>query len=337
MIQSYTEIGARFERDLKSALVARAAQEIPPALSRAVARFQSERRPRPGLFAPFERVAATAVTGVAALVVLVLVSTVVFGTKPSQGGGPASGQRAHSWGTQMASLEADDLTIEVGGRTFRPPASVQVHSDPGSATYRTLEFSWLDGGVEMRLNVYFGADDVSWWVDAVRTYDGTAPGDWVYYVTPQIRAGLGQGFEGDVDVMGIGLHGIGRLRVSDLRLSAFAAGTIPHSFAGCRAAGPVSLNQFQPVAGQMNPDIPGLTLSVGMHASAAEGLLRGQGICYEFRREFPAENQGQIWCSAPPGDIREWALDSRHGGVILFVEAEPRETLPPNWPQVVGC
>ena len=336
MSQSISDVDLGFERDLRRALRARAPADLPPALTQYVASLRGEiGTGRGGSW--FQRLTATAVSAVAAVIVVVLVWTVAMGTRPRDPSMAGSGHPAHSWRTQLAVLEADDLAIEVAGRAFSPPADAAVHSDPGSSTYRTLEMSWHDAAVEMRLYVYFAADDASWWVSAVRTYDGTAPGDWIYYVTPRIGAALGQTWAGDVDVVGVGLHGIGRLRMSGLRLSAFAAGTIPHSFEGCRAVGPVVQNQLQPVVGRINPDIPGLTLRVGMNASAAGRLLREHGICHEFRREFPAENRGQIWCSAPPGDIREWAFGSRDGGVILFVEAGPRETLPPNWPQVVGC
>lgn len=335
MSQSISDVDLGFERDLRRALRARAPADLPPALTQYVASLRGEiGTGRGGSW--FQRLTATAVSAVAAVIVVVLVWTVAMGTRPRDPSMAGSGHPAHSWRTQLAVLEADDLAIEVAGRAFSPPADAAVHSDPGSSTYRTLEMSWHDAAVEMRLYVYFAADDGSWWVSAVRTYDGNTPGDWIYYLTPNIRASLGQAWTGDVDVLGVGLHGIGRLRMGGLRLGAFAAGTIPHSFEGCRTVAPVAQNQLQPVPGQMDPDIPGLTLTVGMDASTAEKLLRGEGICYEFRREFPAENQGQVWCSAPPGGIRGWALGSQ-GQVILFVEAGPRETLPPNWPQVVGC
>jgi hypothetical protein len=54
-----------------------------------------------------------------------------------------------------------------------------VHSDPGDRRYRTLEVTWRERGVEMRMNIYFAADDTHWWATEVRVYDGSADGDWI--------------------------------------------------------------------------------------------------------------------------------------------------------------
>jgi hypothetical protein len=282
------------------------------------------------------RVGGMGIAAALALVMVGLVSMSALGTRPIDPGPGGGAPHALAWGTQMAVLQADELTIEVAGRVFRAPREMAVHSDPGSATYRTLEMSWHDAGVEMRLYIYLAANDSNWWVSSVRTYDGTAPGDWIYYLTPQVRAPLGASFDADVDVLGVGLHGVGRLRIQGMRLSAFAAGSVPRYAAGCRAAGPVQGGGIGPVMSHMNPVVEGVTLSAGMEAAQAERALRAQGICHRFNYEYPASNMGQIWCSAPPGSVREWTFAS-DGGLILFVEAPRWQRLPPGSPQVVGC
>ena len=57
--------------------------------------------------------------------------------------------------------------------------NVDVHSDPGTLTYRTLEATWRENGVEMRLNMYFAGDAASTWVEEVRIYDGEVDGKWL--------------------------------------------------------------------------------------------------------------------------------------------------------------
>ena len=52
----------------------------------------------------------------------------------------------------------------------------RVNSDPGDATYRTLEATWRENGVEMRLNLYFGGDASAWWVSEIRIYNGYGQG-----------------------------------------------------------------------------------------------------------------------------------------------------------------
>ena len=78
-----------------------------------------------------------------------------------------------SWKTDVVSLTAREFSIVAGGKTFRAATpKVDVQSDPGDATYRTLEATWQENGVEMRLNLYFGGDATAWWVDEVRIYNG---------------------------------------------------------------------------------------------------------------------------------------------------------------------
>ncbi len=72
------------------------------------------------------------------------------------------------------------------GKKYYPKITVPLtaHSDPGDATYTTLELTWPDGNnnaTEMRLFMYFKSDGDNWWVNEMRTYDGTIPGDWIYY------------------------------------------------------------------------------------------------------------------------------------------------------------
>lgn len=330
-----TDFDAAFERDLRWALAARAPLSIPASLGRPG--ILNGPAPRPiGIGRRLARVAGMGLAASAGLVVIALVSMSVLGARPIDRGSGAGAPHALSWGTQMALLQADDLTIEVGGQAYRAPRQLEVHSDPGTATYRTLEMSWRDGGVEMRLYIYLAADNSTWWVSGIRTYDGTSPGEWIYYVTPQIRAALGASFDADVDVLGVGIHGIGRLHIDGMRLSSFTAGSVPRYAAGCRIAGPVHGGGLGPVVSQINPLVEGVSLVTGMDANAAQAELAAHGVCTRFHFEYPASNMGQIWCNAPPGNVREWAFAS-DGGLILFVEAPRLQRLPPGSPQVVGC
>lgn len=124
--------------------------------------------------------------------------------------------------TKQVSLTADSLTIDVGARTFGTATPMQVHSDPGTPNeYTTLELTWIEHDVEMRLYVYFTSDGRDWWSNEIRTYDGNAQGEWIYYTGEFFRSPLGTAFEGDLDVTGSD-HGVtGRLQLPDLRLEAF--------------------------------------------------------------------------------------------------------------------
>ena len=73
-------------------------------------------------------------------------------------------------------------------------------SDPGTLTSRTLEATWKENGVEMRMNIYFTGDSGATWADEVRIYDGEVAGDWltargIFFKTP-----LGAAWTGDEDI-----------------------------------------------------------------------------------------------------------------------------------------
>jgi hypothetical protein len=96
------------------------------------------------------------------------------------------------WGTDHALFAADALTIQVVNRVFHGAAPYTIHSDTpdtfaGGMT--TLEVTWNENTVEMRLFLYFriAEDDPNVWeLYDIRSYNGLNPGSWVYYTA---RAG----------------------------------------------------------------------------------------------------------------------------------------------------
>jgi len=103
---------------------------------------------------------------------------------------PTSPPNQVSWETPQVSLSADDFYLVADGVRFDSRnTQVTLHSDPGNPNYTTLETTWHEKDREMRLNIYFYAEDVAttngtlkqWGVSQIRTYDGKTPGDWIYY------------------------------------------------------------------------------------------------------------------------------------------------------------
>jgi hypothetical protein len=104
-----------------------------------------------------------------------------------------------------------------------------VSSDPGDPNYQTLELTWTEHGVEMRWYVYVRSDGLEWWSDEMRTYDGSAAGEWVTFTGDFFRSPLGEAYTGELDVTAAD-HGVtSRLRVGGLTLAAFrdGVGTTP--------------------------------------------------------------------------------------------------------------
>ncbi|HTL85094.1 MAG TPA: hypothetical protein VL856_07930, partial [Acidimicrobiia bacterium] len=124
--------------------------------------------------------------------------------------------------TEQVSLLADDFSIDANGTHFTSEgAQVDVHSDPGDSAYQTLELTWNEQGVEMRMNIYFAADAHNWWATEIRTYNGQAEGDWIEYMGNRFTTPRGQTFQGDVDLSPDPGQPAGHLHFSNLRLQAF--------------------------------------------------------------------------------------------------------------------
>ena len=325
-----------FENDLRAALAARTDYEVPAALYASVKSLSAATESARGFRLRLGRFPSMAAALVGVTLVVTLLGVVVMGYAGSSfPGAGAGGQRNFEWQTQVASLAADSVTISTNGHVFRPPKDAQLHSDPGTPTYRTLEMEWHEQGVEQRLYIYFAADDTNWWVNEMRTRDGADPAEWLYFPhTTQIGAPLGESFIGDINLSADNANA--QLRMTNARLTAFTPGTGINYAPGCEMVGPAPDPNGGPVSDHFNPDVPHVALQAGMSAKDADARLNAAGTCHEFRFEYPASNHGQIWCSAPPGNVREWVYGDM-GQLILFVEAGPAETLSPDAPLMVGC
>lgn len=148
------------------------------------------------------------------------------------------GNQVH-WKTEVVELQAADFWIDTAGRRFLGAGQMRVSSDPGNATYRTLELTWIEHGAEMRVNIYFGGDASQWWIDEIRTYDGTSQSpDWLFYGAPEIRAPIGQPWVGNVNLTSIGSsqpgRGPGTLHFGALRLA-----SIPRNGVNVPPDGPI--------------------------------------------------------------------------------------------------
>jgi hypothetical protein len=121
------------------------------------------------------------------------------------------------WKTEVATLTAREFSITAGGRTFLAATpKIDIHSDQGTETYRTLEATWYENDLEMRLNLYFGSDASSSWVDEVRIYNGAQQGDWLVAEGPFFKTPIGAAWTGDQDITLNGPGGPGRLHLAGL-------------------------------------------------------------------------------------------------------------------------
>ena len=102
-----------------------------------------------------------------------------------------------TWRTQYATLSATNFRISVNGKDFYDNnGSVDVKSSPGNNNYTTLESTWRENDVEMRMYIYFRNDGETWWADEIRIFDGKPypERDWITFSEKSFEAPLGQAF-----------------------------------------------------------------------------------------------------------------------------------------------
>jgi hypothetical protein len=139
----------------------------------------------------------------------------------ANGGQDCVGQPV-AWHTGTVSLQADAFWILADGQCYTSKnAVVQVHSDPGTPVYTTLELIWTELGREMRFFIYFKANTSNWWSEEMRTYDGRQPySDWIFYYGSFFQSTIGQAFRGNVDLSNDSGDTIrGRLHLGGLTLA----------------------------------------------------------------------------------------------------------------------
>jgi parallel beta-helix repeat protein len=85
--------------------------------------------------------------------------------------------------TAYAKFLATNFYIKTNGKIFTGSPTINIHSDPGSPTYTTLESEWNENGVEMRLFLYFAANNQEWWLTEARIYNGLQPGNWITLIS----------------------------------------------------------------------------------------------------------------------------------------------------------
>jgi hypothetical protein len=128
-------------------------------------------------------------------------STLASGNDPATSGPDTSTPNPVAWQTQTVALSASNFWILADGERFNGTAGIDVHSDPGSGTYTTLELTWSENSREMRFFIYFSADASGWQSNEMRTYDGQpSPADWLYYRGAYFASPIGVPFHGDLDL-----------------------------------------------------------------------------------------------------------------------------------------
>jgi hypothetical protein len=201
--------------------------------------------------------------------------------------------------TDVVTLAAEELWVDVASKRFLGAVAAAVTSDPGSATYRTLELTWSEHGVEMRINLYFGGDAGSWWVDEVRTYNGAARGDWLYARGRFFQSPLGTPWTGDVDVALEDHSGAGGTPAS-LHIGGAVLAVNPFDGINEPVGGGITLRAGQQLfevgaplhcagIGQLHPrDAERVLLALGYRLSwRLITDVRGNGSYWHTRREAP--------------------------------------------------
>ena len=246
---------------------------------------------------------------VGALLVVALGSGMLGVGGTSTTGLGSNGNAVH-WRTDVVAFTARDFWIDANGKRFTADvADVSVTSDPGNATYRTLEVTWHEHGVEMRLNLYFAGDATTSWVSEIRTYDGRPAGKWVTWEGTWFQAPNGGASSGDLDLTSDGVT----LHIAGLTLGStpFDGVIEPPGGGAPIPAGPVNLfGPGQPLhcSGilQMTP------------ADAEQALL---SLGYRLGWRYVSDGYWDPRSTAPEGVIQEPVAFGMDGELIIPVIA----------------
>ena len=120
------------------------------------------------------------------------------------------------WKNDAVLLAADAIELSANGKALHPGAQpTKVGGDPGSRERATLEVNWVEGGLDQRIHLSFGADAASWWMSEARAYDNVGPSPKDATLGPLLtRQPVGQPFSGALDLGGVNGASVVRLRVT---------------------------------------------------------------------------------------------------------------------------
>ena len=258
--------------------------------------------------------------GAALVIALVVVAIGGLALLPGRGGGWTAGAGGVP-SYEGIQFRADGLAITVPGGVFTlDPAVAQVHSDSGSWEYRTLEFTWQQRGVEMRLNLYFAGDGREWWLSDARTYDGRARGEWIAY-EPDARRPIGTAFDGPLDLVGTGPTGAGRLQIARLVLLPTFPAKISAATTGPTSGPNGDISPF--AAGQVLNCVGAERMTPQQMASFARA--RGYAVSWRY---LTIDADGQNGMSEnrepPPGSV-VWDAAWGTSGELIILASPPDE------------
>jgi len=313
-------VGAAMDRDAE-ALIALDLGPVPVAVRADVA-IAAEHRGRGGSIGRWGVIVA-----VGALLIAGIGSGVIGGAGGRAGAtpGPSDGAAAANavpnqitWKTDVALLAAQGFSVQAGAKTFSALAPVKVVSDPGDATYRTLEATWMERGVEMRLTLYFAGDATSWWVSEIRAYDGNAAeAKWMTAIGKWFDSPIGQAWTGDIDVPLKGERtGIaGRLHLAGATIATAAVDNVSEPLGGGQAVG----ENDRPFAFGGRLHCSGI---LQMAPADAEAALLSLGYRLSWRRDVttgPNTGYADAMPHAPDGVIIGEPVGGSSGELIVFV------------------
>jgi hypothetical protein len=223
------------------------------------------------------------------------------------------------WETNVVQFKAEDFWLDANGQRFLGSPKMDVNSDPGDATNRTLELTWQEHGVEMRMNLYFSGDATTAWINEIRVYDGTAKPDWKTVTGRFAPVPLGATWTGDLDV--------------DFQGTAGVAGGPAHLHAGGAAIRSIPFDGItEPVGPAIKLGERDRPFSFGgpLHCSGilqmpppdAERILLKLGYKVSWRLNTttgPNTGFAQPLANAPDGIIFEEPVPGSNGELIVFV------------------
>lgn len=88
---------------------------------------------------------------------------------------------ASNWSTDGVILEFSKLEITADGKKFQGTDDIFVHSEVGKSDSTTLDATWTEHEIQMRLQFLFTSVNDKWSIKEIKTYDGKEEATWLTY------------------------------------------------------------------------------------------------------------------------------------------------------------
>lgn len=192
------------------------------------------------------------------------------------------------WKTRYVKLASSNFYIQIGDQTFYGDSDISVQSDPGTDK-TTLETSWMENGVEMRFFIYFQkTTDNSWEIYDLRTYNGQASGDWIYYdlSSNPVSAPINSRYFSSQQIFTSSTQPNAKIYCQDCAITAFTPSALISSDYGYSLDFQIGLSEDETITISTDPST-GYGVNASLYDSTGQIVADQSNLTYRWQSDNP--------------------------------------------------